>query len=260
MDGKKPRRTRVRRFTAVRRARFLEVLEQTGNRTAAADAIGIDVTNVDARRARDAGFAAACEAAAAAADRRLAGARHAFDGVEDGRFEVIQRARTGRLQIMAVRSGRWTKAVEDRFIAALRSCGNVAASARLVGFSESAIWWRRRKWPDFARRIEEALEDAEVRLEFRLACIGNNVGAALAEGSGVRLSTASTGSEQDPLGTDEVIPFDPEFALKFLKWREEKRRGGGRRGKVAAPPPIEDVTARIVAKVRAIKRHKERDA
>ena len=27
-------------------------------------------------------------------------------------------------------------------------------------------------------------------------------------------------------GAADVVAFDPEFALKFLKWREEKRRGG----------------------------------
>jgi hypothetical protein len=38
-----------------------------------------------------------------------------------------------------------------------------------VGFSEGCIAQRRRKWPDFARRMEETLEDAEMALEYRLA-------------------------------------------------------------------------------------------
>lgn len=53
--------------------------------------------------------------------------------------------------------------------------------------------------------------------------------------------------------------FDPEFALRFLRWREEKRKGGGRRGRVPAPPSMEQVTESIIRKVEAIKRHRGRD-
>jgi hypothetical protein len=53
-----------------------------------------------------------------------------------------------------------------------------------------------------------------------------------------------------------IVPFDPEFALRFLKWREEKRAGRGKRARAPAPPGIEEVTERIVRKVEAIKRHR----
>jgi hypothetical protein len=49
-------------------------------------------------------------------------------------------------------------------------------------------------------------------------------------------------------------------AMRFLKWREEKRRGRGRRAPVAAPPSIEAVTEMIVRRVEAIKRHRAREA
>ncbi len=240
------------RFTGARKARFLEVLGQTGNQTAAAEAIGTSLRAAQARRGRDPAFAQAWNAALAAAERRLGGARHPFDGTEDGRFEVIQRARTGKLQIMTVRSGRWSAAIEDCFIAALRMGGNVAAATRLVGFSESAIWERRRKWPAFARRMEEALEDAEIALEFRVACMGNNVGA----GPRHEGDAGQDGAAEEASGAG--VPFDPEFALRFLKWREEKRRGGGRRGRVPREPSIDEVTEKIIRKVEAIKRHRAR--
>jgi len=54
------------------------------------------------------------------------------------------------------------------------------------------------------------------------------------------------------------IPFDPDFAMRFLKWREEKRRGGGRWAPRARPPSIEEITDKIVRKVEAIKRHRQR--
>jgi hypothetical protein len=266
------------RFTAARRARFLEVLEQTGNRAAACAAAGVEWWIAEAWRKKDAVFAAAWAAALAAAERKLAGARDPFEGVEDGRFEVIQRGRGGRLQIQAVRSGRWTKAVDDRFFASLSACGNVEASARLVGFSNEAIWYRWRKYPGFARGMEEALCEAEVRLEFRLACHGQSVGRWLDEEVGSEEASVprhsresgnpnaadDTGTGLDPRirGDDGVgaeVPFDPDFALRFLKWREEKRRGAVNRGAaVAAPPPIAEVTERIIAKIEAIERHERR--
>jgi hypothetical protein len=53
--------------------------------------------------------------------------------------------------------------------------------------------------------------------------------------------------------------FDPEFALRFLKWREEKRRGKPVRGAAAGRPvAIEDARERIVRQIMAIKRQSER--
>jgi hypothetical protein len=269
---------KAKRFTAARRARFLEVLEQTGNRAAACAAAGVKWWIAEAWRKKDAAFASAWEAALAAAERKLAGASHPFEGVEDGRFEVIHRGRNGRWQIRAVRSGRWTKAVDDQFFASLSACGNVMASARLVGFSNETIWYRWRKYPGFARRMEEALCEAEVRLEFRLACHGQSVARWLDEEvggepvpvprhsreSGNPESADDIGTGLDPRfrgddGAGAEVPFDPEFALRFLKWREDKRRGATNRGAaVAAPPPIEEVTERIIAKIEAIERHERR--
>jgi hypothetical protein len=260
------------RFTPGRRRRFLEVLEQTGNRAAACEAAGVAWWTAEAWRKKDAAFARDWEAALAAAERKLAGASDPFDGVEDGRFEVIHRGRNGRWQIRAVRSGRWTKAVDDRFFAALSGCGNVMASARLVGFSNEAIWYRWRTYPGFARRMEEALQEAEVRLEFRLACHGQSVGRWMDEAVGISpdleqetgIEPASCSPTPDPSlsgreDTGDGVPFDPDFALRFLKWREEKRRGAVNRGAaVAAPPPIEEVTERIIAKIEALERHEQR--
>ena len=251
-------RKRGVRFTAARRARYLEVLEQTGNGSAAAEAAGVHSTTARDWRKKDAAFAAGCTAATEAAERRLARARDPFDGVADGRFEVIQRARTGRLQIMAVRPGRWTKKVEDGFFDALRACGNVAASARLAGFSESAVWQRNRQWPAFSQRMQQTLEDADLGLEFRLACMGNNVGACFdPDCEEVAEGPPAAGGEPAALPPGNGV-FDPSLALKYLKWREEKKSGGGRRGRIPAPPSIEEVTAKIVRKVEAIKRARVR--
>jgi molybdenum-dependent DNA-binding transcriptional regulator ModE len=249
MAGSERRRRKVRRFTAERRAQFLEHLRRTGNQGAAAKAVGMHRDNVEKRRKRDAEFAIACIAAEEEAARRLAGARDPFDGT-DGEFETIRRGRGGRLQIVATRQGKWTKSKEALFFDAMRQCGNVAASARVVGMSESSVWTRRREWPAFRERMEEALDEAEVVLEFRLATCGNNVGAGKEDDG----ETGTVTSDRPPM------PFDPEFALRFLKWREEKRRGRSSRGgrDWQRPKTLDEVRDSILRKLNAIHRHREK--
>jgi hypothetical protein len=249
-QDKSPRRRKILRFTAPRRAAFLEFYRGSGNWTAAAEAVGIDRSTADQRRKRDAQFALDCLAAQAEADRRLAGAEGAFDAPGQGDFSVIKRSRRGRTQIIRAGAKRWSKKVEERFFAALATCGNVAAAARAVGFTEGCIWTRRREWPAFRRRMEEVLDDAELRIEFRLAATGCDVAAAAGEDAEGRPSTLRPGSGEPVLGTNEdkaaegacdsppeAAPFDPEFGLRFLKWREEKRRGRGAQGR-----PVQRVT------------------
>ena len=266
-EGEAPewRRGRRKRFTALRRADYLEVLERTGNARAAAEAIGISRNRLRAMRRRDPGFDRDCAEAEAAATRRLAGVKGPFDGVEDGAFETIRRRRDGRVQIIAVGPGRWSKKIEDRFFATLAACGNIDASARAVGFAGTDMHRRRRQWPAFARRMDEVLEDAELRLELLLASTGNKwVQAEGADGAGGDAGTADAGGAA---AAREAVPFDPEFALRFLKWREEKRRAqGGGAGSAASAArrqavedmPIEAVREEILRRIEAIRAHEAR--
>lgn len=236
------------RLTAEERARFLAVLRETGNRKAAAASIGVDPRLMDQRREYDPELDRDWEAAVEEAHRGLSGATGPFDCPQGGRLNMIKRGKRGRLQLVAAGEDRWNAAVERRFLEALRVCGNVRAAARAVGFCEGTIWERRRKWPAFAKALDALLEEVELALEFRLGCQGSDVVPA-EEGPG-------TGeSEIVPL---ESAPFDPEAAMRFLKWREEKRRGRGRRTPHAKPPTIEEVTEKIVRRVQAIKRHRAR--
>lgn len=245
-DDKPPRRPKVRRFTAPRRAAFLEFYGRTGNWTASAKAVGIDRSTADQRRRRDAQFAMDCMAAKAAASRLLTGARDCFDGVDDPELQTIKRGPHGRAMIVAARKGKWCKSTEEVVLAVLRQCGNVAAAARAAGIAEGTIWTRRRQWPAFRARMEEALEEAEIVLEFRLATMGNDVPGDEGEG------------DEGPAAAEvPAIPFDPDLALRFLKWREQKRHGpAGRRGRLLpVPRGIEEVRASIQRKVTAIRRH-----
>ena len=271
-DGRRP----YARLSAGERARFLEVLRETGNRRAAAAAIGVEPRLMDQRREHDPALDRDWEAATEEAHGRLSAAEGPFDLAQDrpfdcpqaGKLNMIRRGKRGRLQLVAAGDGRWTAEVEERFKEALRASGNVRAAARAVGFTEGSVWARRRQWPAFAEMLEALLEEAELALEFRIASMRSNVMPA--EDDSTVIASAATQSSPAPLdcrgadaprndGGAEPLPFDPDFAMRFLKWREEKRRGRGRWAPRAKPPSIEEVTKKIVRRVEAIKRHRRRE-
>lgn len=169
--GKRP----YHRLTAEERERFLQVLRETGNRKAAAASIGVDPRLMDQRREHDPELDRDWEEAVEAAHRGLSGATGPFDCPQKGRHNMIRRGKKGRLQLVSTGEDRWNSAVERRFLEALRVCGNVRAAARAVGFSEGTIWERRRKWPAFAKALDDLLEEVELSLEFRLGCQGSDV-------------------------------------------------------------------------------------
>ncbi|HEX8620796.1 MAG TPA: hypothetical protein VF718_02415 [Allosphingosinicella sp.] len=238
-------------LTARERARFLDVLRETGNRKAAAAAIGVEPRLMDQRREHDPALDREWEEAADEAHRRLSAAKGPFDCRPVGRLNMIRRGKRGRLQLVAAGEGRWNSAVERRFLEVLRICGTVRAAAQAVGFSESAVWDRWRKWPAFTEALEGVLEEAEMSLQFRLACMGNDVPPPEGE---------SAEAEPDHLPAVSPLPFDRDFAMRFLKWREERRRGRGHRGPRSKLPSIEQVTDKLVRQVEAIKRHRRREA
>lgn len=206
-----------RRLSGAKRDRFLEVLGQTGNRRAAALAIGVEPRLMDQRRRFDAVLDRQWEQALDQAHRRLAGAAGPFDCIGAREFNVIRRGPDGRLKLYASGAKRWNGQVEERFLAALAACGNMAAAARSVGFSESSVWQRRAKFPAFAQRIEAMLEEAELALELRVAWEAGrppgpvDADAARAEAAGL---------------PETARAFDPDLAMRFLKWRAEKNRTG----------------------------------
>ena len=168
---------------------------------------------------------------------------------------MIKRGRNGRLQIVSCGEGRWSAAVEARFLAKLRGCGCVRTAARWVGFNENSVWQRRRAWPAFAEAMDAMLDEAELALEYRIAAHASNIVAA-AKGATGEASSNLDGSANAGEALAPMDRFDLEAAYRFLKWREEKRRGGKGRAPRPRTPPIDDVTETIVRRVEAIKRHR----
>jgi hypothetical protein len=272
---KKPGRGRHGRRSPVWRddvaEAFLKVLRETGNVQAAIRAVGHG-DMFYRRRREDPGFALRWEEAAAAADhdlrsegesarspfRTAAGAHPAgTPGSHRGEFPapaakskseprepVIRRNRAGRLQLALARDGDWNGEVEARFLAHLRSSGNFLAAARAVGFHFTSIYERMRKWSGFAREVDEALREADVMLEYGLVGHANAVMRAP--------------DEPRPEGEDEV-PFDPAMAMKILAFIDARRGGRTMLGRRKGPPErtFEEAVESILAKVEAIKRHRE---
>ena len=249
-----------RAFTEERRAAYLEALGRSGSHEAASAAAGVSARAARRRRAGDPQFAAACAAAEQAAERRLRAEREALGCPDRSQLESIRRGADGRLKIQARGKRRWSRAAEDKFFAVLLASGNIAGAARAAGVSREAVSKRRREWPAFARRLEEVLDEAEIELEFRVACLGTNWPGEQ-ERDGEEYRPPDEGGPPPPpadAGEDRKVPFDPELALRFLKWREQKRQG--RQRAVAALPPVEDVRERILRKISAIRAHQLREA
>ncbi len=230
VNGKtaRPRRRYVR-FTRWRRAHFFRVLEETGHAAMAADAAGVSLGCIYRLRRAEPGFAGKMAAAVAAADRRLAES----DAGDKSQALVIRKGRGGRLRVMAAGRRWWTERHDAIFLRHLRATGSVAASARAAGFTAKSAYNRRDRLAGFAAAMDEARDEADLELLFRLA--------AHAEGK---------------RGDDLEAPqpgFDPEQAMRALTFRDN-RRLGRHAPRRPPPPPIEAVTEQVVRLVRAMKR------
>ena len=246
---------------------FLALLAETGNARASARSLG-QRHLFNNRMRRDRAFRRRCEAAIRAADARLsrlARAQRPFlrpfevksmppgDGPPGGGEEpaaaepVIRRTSNGRTQISYVHEGNWTGAAEAGFLARLRLTGNIGASARSVGFSAGAVYRRIALWPAFARDVEDALDEAEARLDHRLVAYAHAL-----------LRRPGDAEEAEAPGGDfEDVPFDPEAAMRILGFLDRRRSGRTTRGR-RRPEPERDFAAAVdsvLAKIEAIERH-----
>lgn len=254
-------------FTPALGDAFVALVAQTGNYRASARTLGHPFL-FTSRMRRHPGFRRRCEAAARAADARLRLAEGPFlppvetkamPPADEGRppwgskrpannEPVIRRAASGRLQISHVPEGGWTAAIEADFLELLRNSGNFEWSAWAVGFTPGAVYKRRDEWPAFARDCRAALDEAEIRLEYRLVAHAH---ALLRRASG-----AHPGAQADAPLPDEDVPFDPEAAMRIIAFLDRRKAGRtGKRHKGAPERSFDEVCASILGKIEAIERH-----
>jgi hypothetical protein len=80
-----------------------------------------------------------------------------------------------RVQIGRARTHQWGPLTEDRFLAVLAATCNVKAAYEAAGMSKGSAYTHRKRWPDFARRWKEAVEEGYVRIELALLENGANL-------------------------------------------------------------------------------------
>jgi hypothetical protein len=222
-----------------RAAKFLEALEMTGNVTMARETAGLGRDRVYLHRRENAEFAAAWEAAlkgfearAEAADGPSTGSGHGLSEAElEAAGLVLRRGRGGRLQVAARKPNQWSSRIEEAFLANLAACGNVERAARAAGTTAKTVWERRLACNAFRERMEEAREEAAVRLEWML----------IGEGA-------------EMLGEDAAGKRDPQIAMWLLKRRDQERGGTLKRGAgEARPSTFEEAIEALDKKLRALR-------
>lgn len=67
------------------------------------------------------------------------------------------------------RSRQWTPRIEERFLKVLAATCNARAAYTAVGLSAESAYAHRKRWPDFARRWDEAVEAGYERVDSGLA-------------------------------------------------------------------------------------------
>ncbi|HEY0414306.1 MAG TPA: hypothetical protein VGD66_14315 [Allosphingosinicella sp.] len=151
---------------------FLRAYARSGNMTLSAEQAGMSKSWAVKRRWVDAAFDAACRAAKQASVARLAGSgsNRPPEGWGQRAGVDLVVARGGRRPPQVVRSlrTRWTPRAEARFLGALGQSCNVRIACEEAGMTVSSYEAHRRRWPDFRRRVAEALAIGRVRIEARL--------------------------------------------------------------------------------------------
>ena len=236
------------KITAARREAFLRALEACGNQTVAAERVRVSRSWVCKWRGLDPDFDAAVKAAVAAAGARLRaeatgprpprGWGH-LDGVE-----LAVRGTGGRLgrRVQIARAGprEWSPAIERRFLDVLAATCNVTAALAEVGKSKGSAYGHRKRWPGFAKRWDQVLEEAYARLEIAVMENAENLFSA-----------------PDHAPETAIRDMDVGHAIHLLHMHKNKlfnigRGPAGRRWR--GPPALEEVRESILRKVEAIKR------
>lgn len=236
------------------RKRFLSAMARTANAGLSAQMAGVDKTTAFALRKRDPGFAAAWVRARDWGRARVKSeGRPAYsagrprparpgEAPADARALIVRRSKREGAQIVRAGEGRWSPAAEADFFAWLAAGFGVSHAVRQIGFSTTALYQRRLRDPDFAARWAAVREEGLVRNDELL------------------IDSVPRTLDPEVMAAAEGLP-KPTIAeaiqIQRLYRRKEEEGARGRRKPGPPPPSAEEVTAKIVQRVGAIKRHRE---
>jgi hypothetical protein len=237
------------KFTAARREAFFRALARTGNQSLAAEQAKVSQSWVTLHRSGDPEFRRRIDEAIAAAKARLdeAPERRPADPRlrwQDGDELVVRGTNGRRTQIARSRLKQWSPRVETRFLAKLAASCNVKAACAEVGMTPASAYGHRNRWPAFARRWDDALENGYIRLE------------------GTLVENAANLYSRDEFPLDHPLPdMTTAQAIHLLHMHKHAVHGLGKRpGRLAGPPDMDEVRKSILRKIEAIARHDEREA
>lgn len=154
---------------------------------------------------------------------------------------VVRPAKNGKTKIIDTNGKRWSDRTERVFLELLAATCNVRLAAREIGFSSTAIYKRRMRYPAFAALWAQAMEHGYARIEAQLV--------ERATDSMVRIELEGdweAGGE--PLSNAEM--------MNLLRLHRAEVRGGAPQafGSQRAAPDLEVIRASILRKIEAIER------
>jgi hypothetical protein len=157
---------------------------------------------------------------------------------------IVRPAINGKTQVIRARR-RWSREAERIFFEHLAATCNVCAAAAEAGFSTTAIYNRRMKWPGFAEAWVRAVEQGFARIEAQL----------------IETASASLAGPSDFDGGREVERVSFADALNLYKLHRAEVRGGPPQRYDARSRPLDPdaVRASLLKKVEMIERGMARE-
>lgn len=231
-----------KRISEKRVEAFFKALSETGNQTLAAERARVSRDWVRRRGKQDPAFRERVVATVEEAEAQLLAAVEAappegWGASADGEVLAIRGCGRRRALIARVRLDHWSPTMEASFLTALASTCNVTRSAEAIGVTTEGAYQRRRRWPAFRERWDEALVIGHIRLDFAL------------------IENATNMLEQVEPDYDAPIPpmtFDQALQYLALHNRTVNKLPGRSPGVRRKPVDVEALKAEILRKIAVI--------
>ncbi|MDV3457606.1 hypothetical protein RZN05_11475 [Sphingomonas sp. HF-S4] len=176
-----------------------------------------------------------------------------------GEGRAVRWAKNRNTKIIRTSDARWSVKAEGVFLDELAATANVSAAAAAAGFSTTAIYRRRKMWPEFAEKWQACLDQGYARIETALVELASDslLGAQVAD-AGEGGAGGEGGAADAPAAGASIArrAMTIAEAMNLLRLHRASVKGGAPQhyDARAKPPDIEAVRASILRKIEAIER------